>query len=182
MTLDEYRRKRDFRKSPEPAPKPSSRTSSSSPPPKPRFVVQEHHASHLHWDFRLEMDGVLRSWAVPKGPPLEPGVRRLAVQTEDHPLEYIDFEGVIPPGQYGAGTVRIWDRGTYELVKRTPDEIEVVLHGQKLRGPYVLVRMKNREKDWLLLKRARPEHPDGSPSHSPGEEAGNQPPTSDEGG
>ncbi len=155
MTLDEYRRKRDFRESPEPAPK-ASLSHQASPSPTARFVVQEHHASHLHWDFRLEMDGVLRSWAVPKGPPLEPGVRRLAVQTEDHPLEYIDFEGVIPPGQYGAGTVRIWDRGVYELVKRSPDEIKVVLHGQKLKGPYVLVRMKGREKEWLLLKLAEP--------------------------
>jgi bifunctional non-homologous end joining protein LigD len=94
------------------------------------FVVQEHHARRLHFDFRLEMDGVLRSWAVPKGPPIEAGERRLAVAVEDHALSYIDFQGVIPEGQYGAGTVSIWDHGNYTLQKRTPDELVFVLHGE----------------------------------------------------
>ena len=118
-----------------------------------RFVVQEHHARRLHYDFRLEMNGVLRSWALPKGPPQEPGVRRLAVEGEDHPLDYISFEGSIPEGQYGAGTVEIWDIGMYTLEKMASDEIEFVLHGRKLRGPFALVRLENRPQDWLLIKR-----------------------------
>lgn len=117
-----------------------------------RFVVHEHHASHLHFDFRLEMDGVLRSWAVPKGPPTEPGERRLAVQVDDHPISYIDFQGVISDGQYGAGTVHIWDRGTYQLEKRKADELTFVLHGERLHGPYALIRWRQRPKDWLLVK------------------------------
>jgi len=118
-----------------------------------RFVVHEHHGRHLHYDFRLEMNGVLRSWAVPKEPSQKLGVRRLAVQVEDHPLEYIDFEGTISEGQYGAGTVRIWDWGTYTLEKAEPNELLFVLHGKKLQGPFALVRMENRAQDWLLLKR-----------------------------
>jgi bifunctional non-homologous end joining protein LigD len=117
-----------------------------------RFVVQEHAARHLHYDFRLEMNGVLRSWAVPKGIPLEPGVRRLAVEVEDHPVDYIDFEGTIAEGQYGAGEVRIWDRGTYAPEKLEPDELEFTLFGTRLHGRYALVRMKKRPQDWLLLK------------------------------
>jgi bifunctional non-homologous end joining protein LigD len=117
-----------------------------------RFVVQEHQARHLHYDFRLEMNGVLRSWAVPKGPPQKPGMRRLAVQVEDHPVDYIDFEGAIPEGLYGAGEVRIWDQGTYSLEKAGPDQLKFTLYGQKLSGPYVLVRMKGRPQDWLLIK------------------------------
>jgi DNA ligase D-like protein (predicted 3'-phosphoesterase) len=119
-----------------------------------RFVVHEHHARHLHYDFRLEMDGVLRSWAVPKGPPEAPGVRRLAVQVDDHPVSYITFQGVIPEGQYGAGTVSIWDQGTYTLESRDPDKLTFVLYGNKLRGPYALVRLVRRQRDWLLLKRS----------------------------
>jgi bifunctional non-homologous end joining protein LigD len=119
---------------------------------RPHFVVQEHRARHLHYDFRLEVGGVLRSWAVPKGVPTEPGVRHLAVQVEDHPLSYIDFEGTIPKGQYGAGTVRIWDQGTYAPRKFEPNEIEFVLHGARLRGSYVLVRMESRPQHWLLMK------------------------------
>ena len=115
-------------------------------------MVQEHDASRLHYDFRLEMDGVLRSWAIPKGPPQKPGIRRLALQVEDHPIEYIDFEGTIPEGQYGAGTVLIWDYGTYNLEKLEPDKLEFILHGMKLRGHYALVRMEKRPQDWLLIK------------------------------
>ena len=117
----------------------------------PIFVVQEHHARRLHWDLRLEMDGVLKSWAVPKGIPTEPGVRRLAIQTEDHPLEYADFEGVIPEGHYGAGEVRIWDRGEYELLERTPDKITFVAKGERMRGKYALIRMRGSD-NWLLVK------------------------------
>jgi bifunctional non-homologous end joining protein LigD len=117
-----------------------------------RFVVQEHAARHLHYDFRLEMKGVLRSWAVPEGVPQKPGVRRLAVQVEDHPIDYSDFEGAIAEGQYGAGVVRIWDRGTYTLEKSDPDELKFTLHGTKLHGPYALIRMEKRPLDWLLLK------------------------------
>ena len=117
-----------------------------------RFVVQEHHATRLHWDFRLEMDGVLKSWAVPKEPPTRPGVRRLAVQVEDHPLDYIDFGGVIPEGEYGAGTVRIWDRGTYALESRKPEKLVFELHGERMRGRYVLLRFTDKPENWLLFK------------------------------
>ena len=117
-----------------------------------RFVVQEHHARNLHYDLRLEMDGVLRSWAVPKGPPRIDGVRRLAVQVEDHPIDYIDFEGIIPEGQYGAGTVSTWDRGTYTLEKFNPGELTFILHGKKLHGRYALVCLENRPQDWLMIK------------------------------
>ena len=114
-------------------------------------MVQRHQATHLHYDFRLEMDGALRSWAVPKGPPLEPGVRRLAVQVEDHPLDYIDFAGEIPRGEYGAGSVEIWDRGEFDLEKETADSLEFSLKGQKLTGNYVLVHTDG--KNWLLIRR-----------------------------
>jgi len=117
-----------------------------------RFVVQKHRASHLHYDFRLELGGVLRSWVVPKGMPTKPGVRRLAVQVDDHPLDYIDFEGATPEGEYGAGVVKIWDRGTYTLTDQDSDEITFVLHGRKLLGPYVLVRMVATPRDWQLMK------------------------------
>ncbi len=103
------------------------------------FVIQEHHARRLHWDFRLERGGVLVSWALPKGLPEDPTGNRLAIRTEDHPLEYASFEGEIPPGQYGAGTVRIWDRGTYETEKWTDDEIKVIVHGSRVSGRYVLI-------------------------------------------
>ncbi|MDH7482502.1 MAG: DNA polymerase ligase N-terminal domain-containing protein [Armatimonadota bacterium] len=116
-----------------------------------RFVVQEHHASHLHWDFRLEMDGVLKSWAVPKGPPESPGIRRLAVQVDDHPLDYIDFEGEIAEGEYGAGTVTIWDRGYFELKERSKDKIVFDLHGERLKGGYALIHMRGNQ--WIMLKR-----------------------------
>ncbi|MCY0885575.1 MAG: ATP-dependent DNA ligase [Firmicutes bacterium] len=120
--------------------------------PALHFVVQEHRARTRHWDFRLEMNGVLRSWAVPKGPPAAPGIRRLAVATADHPPAYLNFEGVIPPGQYGAGTVRIWDRGTYRLVKATGDEIKVDLFGTRLRGRYVLIRLHDHPGRWIWMQ------------------------------
>lgn len=106
------------------------------------FVVQEHHARRLHYDFRLESGGVLKSWAVPKGIPETPDQKRLAVETEDHPMEYANFAGVIPEGQYGAGTVKIWDRGSYQIKVWNEDMIEVILNGHTLKGRYVLVRLK----------------------------------------
>ncbi len=154
VLLEQYRRKRRFEKTPEP---PGARGVSSGN----RFVVQKHAARRLHYDFRLEIDAVLKSWAVPKGPSLNPADKRLAVQTEDHPLEYADFEGTIPAGEYGAGTVMVWDRGTFEPVgKQTPSEqlargeLKFILHGQKLRGSFVLVKLKRTEKgnEWLLIK------------------------------
>lgn len=119
---------------------------------KGKFVVQKHDASHLHWDFRLEMGGVLKSWAVPKEPPTRPGVRRLAIQVEDHDLDYIDFEGVIPEWEYGAGTVEIWDRGIYTLESRKPEKLVFELSGEKMRGRYVLLRFTDKPENWLLFK------------------------------
>lgn len=117
------------------------------------YIVQEHHASHLHWDLRLEMDGILRSWAVPKKPPLDAGIRRLAVPVEDHPLSYADFHGVIPEGQYGAGEVIIWDKGTYQPVSIGEDKIVIYIDGEKLNGEYCLVKTKFRGRDsWLFFK------------------------------
>lgn len=119
-----------------------------------RFVVQEHFASRHHYDFRLEMDGVAKSWAVPKGMPTERGEKRLGIQVEDHSLDYMDFEGEIPPGMYGAGRVLIWDRGTYELLKRDDREIKVKLNGEKLKGTYVLIRFpKSGKNAWLIIKK-----------------------------
>jgi DNA ligase D-like protein (predicted 3'-phosphoesterase) len=118
-----------------------------------KFVVQRHHARRLHYDFRLEMDGVLKSWAVPKEPPLESGVKRLAV--EDHPLDYAEFEGVIPEGFYGAGKVEIWDKGTYKLKHRSTGRIEFALNGEKMRGEYALIRFRG-DKNWLLIKKKNP--------------------------
>jgi len=118
-----------------------------------RFVVHEHHATHLHWDLRLEMKGVLKSWAVPKQPPLKAGMKRLAIQVEDHALDYINFKGIIPEGMYGAGRVLIWDKGTYELIEKTKDKIEFVMKGKKMKGRYALVRFKKAGgKNWLLIK------------------------------
>jgi DNA ligase D-like protein (predicted 3'-phosphoesterase) len=119
-----------------------------------RFVVQEHNASHLHWDFRLEIDSVLKSWAVPKEPPVEPGVKRLAVEVPDHDVSYINFEGVLPDGSYGAGTVKIWDSGTFEIESRSDDKIVFVLSGKKMKGKYVLLKFaKTGEKNWLLFRK-----------------------------
>jgi bifunctional non-homologous end joining protein LigD len=120
--------------------------------PSGRFVIQKHYAKHLHYDFRLEMDGVLKSWAVPKDPPADSGVKRLAVQVEDHKVSYISFEGTIPEGMYGAGKVEIWDKGTYTLKNRSKDKIEFTLQGEKLVGEYVLIRFKG-VKNWLFFKK-----------------------------
>ena len=149
MKLKQYQKKRDFKKTIEPRGKKKvERTKEFI------FVVQEHHARNLHWDFRLEMDGVLKSWAIPKGPPEKQGEKRLAVQVEDHPLEYADFEGIIPEGQYGAGKVIIWDRGTYEPLKKEPGKIEFILYGDRLKGPFVLFRPKTfKSKNWLIMRK-----------------------------
>ena len=145
--LGPYLSKRDFNVTPEPSGTVSSEKEGRA------FVVQEHHARRLHYDLRLEKDGVLKSWAVPKGIPEKPGEKRLAVETEDHPLEYRSFEGTIPEGQYGAGTVRIFDSGTYETKVWNENMVEVTLYGQRLHGRYVLARFKKAgEKQWLLLK------------------------------
>jgi len=116
------------------------------------FVIQKHAARRLHYDLRLEMDGVLKSWAVPKEPPVEAGVKRLAVQVEDHPLEYANFEGIIPEGHYGAGKVEIWDKGSYILRERTENKMIFDLEGERLRGTYVLIRFKG-DKNWLFFKK-----------------------------
>ena len=125
----------------------------SMPHTTARFVIQKHRATHLHYDFRLEMDNVLKSWAVPKEPPTQPGIRRLAVQVEDHELSYIDFEGTIPEGEYGAGTVEIWDKGTYTLKNRDDKIIELTLEGSRLKGNYALINFK--ENNWLLIKKKK---------------------------
>ncbi|HEU4672254.1 MAG TPA: non-homologous end-joining DNA ligase, partial [Candidatus Limnocylindrales bacterium] len=172
MPLEEYVRKRDFGKTPEPAGAPKRPTNARSG----RFVVQRHRATRLHYDFRLEIGGVLVSWAVAKGPTMDPGTRRMAVHVEDHPIEYLDFEGVIPKGQYGGGDVIVWDWGTFDAEAETADperaipdgELKFTLHGQKLKGRYTIVRTSGRgsrrkgterafEEDegdqWLLIKK-----------------------------
>lgn len=151
MALTEYKKKRKFDKTPEPGPE-TKRTKSGR-----MFVIQKHRATALHYDFRLEADGVLKSWAVPKGPSLDPKVKRLAMQVEDHPVDYAKFEGVIPEGEYGGGTVMVWDYGTYKPEETTnvsdalrKGELKFSLNGKKLKGSWVLVR--TRERQWLLLK------------------------------
>jgi len=144
VSLKHYQEKRDFGKTPEPSGKIKGEG-------QHRFVVHKHQARQLHYDFRLEMGGVLRSWAVPKGPPLDPGSRRLAIQVEDHPLDYIDFAGEIPQGEYGAGSVEIWDRGEFNLKNESPDRLEISLRGEKLSGSYVLIRTDG--KNWLFIRR-----------------------------
>ena len=121
----------------------------------PRFVVHEHNSSTLHYDFRIELEVVLRSWVIPKGPSMNPSERRLALLVEDHPLEYIDFEGIIPQGSYGAGEVVVWDTGPYELVEQKQDKLDFVLEGQKIKGAFALRFLKDRGKgnEWLLIKR-----------------------------
>jgi DNA ligase D-like protein (predicted 3'-phosphoesterase) len=119
----------------------------------PRFVIHKHSARRLHYDFRLELDSVLKSWAVPKEPPLEPGIKRLAVEVEDHALSYVSFEGEIPEGSYGAGGVKIWDSGEYELKERGPDKLVFTLHGKRMTGEYCLLRFKSQDKNtWLLFR------------------------------
>jgi bifunctional non-homologous end joining protein LigD len=155
MALEEYKRKRRFEETPEPPPKVEKKTGN-------RFVVQKHDATRLHYDFRLEMEGVLKSWAVPKGPSLDPADKRLAMQVEDHPLEYGNFEGIIPGGEYGGGTVMVWDHGSW--TPESPDadaalkkgDLKFTLHGDKLKGSWVLVRTRgfggSKRPSWLLIK------------------------------
>ncbi|MBV8505028.1 MAG: ATP-dependent DNA ligase, partial [Alphaproteobacteria bacterium] len=157
MALEEYRRKRDFRKTPEPA---GVAAAHEKPGAKLSFVIQKHAARRLHYDFRLELDGVLKSWAVPKGPSLDPGEKRLAVHVEDHPLDYGEFEGVIPEGEYGGGTVLLWDRGIWVPLNSDPaaayrkGSLKFALKGEKLHGNWALVRMggkaaNERHENWL---------------------------------
>lgn len=116
------------------------------------YVIQKHYATHLHYDLRLEINGVLKSWAIPKSPPLEKGVKRLAVITEDHPIEYANFEGIISNGQYGAGKVEIWDKGIFNLIKHETNKIVVDIDGNKLKGKYCLIKFKDEGKNWMLFK------------------------------
>jgi len=159
MPLQEYRKKRRFDVTPEPSGGNGARKTRKAL----RYVIQKHCASHLHYDFRLEWNGVLLSWAVPKGPSLDPSVKRLAAQVEDHPVDYADFEGVIPEGEYGGGTVMVWDTGTW--IPEVPDvdaalrkgELKFILRGKKLKGSWVLVRIrgfgkKSARPSWLLIK------------------------------
>ncbi len=173
-SLESYRSRRHFEKTPEPAGGTDEKLK------HPVYVIQKHDASHLHYDFRLEVDGVLKSWAVPKGPSTDPKVKRLAMPTEDHPIDYAAFEGVIPEGQYGAGTVMVWDTGTYRNIrgekhpaeKATMEEayeqgkLEVWLEGKKLKGGYALIRTgRVSKRGWLLIKMrdefaGKPENPE----------------------
>lgn len=157
MPLEEYARKRKFEDTPEPPPGNIKAKSAES-----YFCVQRHDATRLHYDFRLEIDGVLKSWAVPKGPTLDPAVKHLAAHVEDHPVSYGDFEGNIPAGNYGAGSVMLWDQGTFELLGGIPGAEQIArgdlkfrLHGHKLNGDFALVHMKNRGKgnEWLIIKK-----------------------------
>jgi len=147
MGLEEYKKMRELASSPEPEGAVKQGEGNI-------FVVQEHDATHLHYDLRLEIGGVLKSWAVPKEPPQEAGIRRLAIQTEDHPVEYADFEGTIPEGMYGAGSVRIWDRGEFVPEKINEKEMLFELRGRRLSGRYALIKTKFKGKDsWLFFKR-----------------------------
>jgi bifunctional non-homologous end joining protein LigD len=159
MSLIKYKEKRNFRVTPEPA---GNELASSKPERRLLFVVQKHRATQLHYDFRLEFNGVLLSWAVPKGPSLDPSVKRLAMQVEDHPVEYGGFEGIIPEGEYGGGTVMVWDRGEWEPENGDPGaalqkgDLKFTLFGKKLHGSWVLVRTRGfgskADKSWLLIK------------------------------
>ena len=151
--LGEYRKKRDPKRTPEPVPSTDPAASAGD-----SFVVQEHHATALHWDFRLERDGVLVSWAIPKGLPPDPKVNHLAVHTEDHPLEYATFEGAIPSGEYGGGSVQVWDHGRYELEKWTEREVKIVLHGTRVQGRFVLFHTGG--KNWMIHRMDAPAKPD----------------------
>ena len=154
--LDEYKAKRDFKATPEPAGKrPRPRDGEA------RFVIQQHSATRLHWDLRLERDGVLPSWALPRGVPRDPKDNRLAVRTEDHPIEYLDFHGEIPDGSYGAGTMTVWDRGTYDTEEWEDRKLVAVFHGERVRGKYAL--FATRGKDWMIHRMDPPEDPDRRP-------------------
>jgi DNA ligase D-like protein (predicted 3'-phosphoesterase) len=154
-----YRNKRNFSVSPEPEGNSMKRHTKH-----PIFVIQKHDASHLHYDFRLEIDGVLKSWAVPKGPSTDPHDKRLAIETEDHPMSYANFEGIVPEGEYGAGSVIIWDTGTFTNIKEKDGklipltncykngQIEIDMHGKKLHGGYALIHTGGDDKKWLLIK------------------------------
>src|SRR5512140_705164 len=159
--LAEYREKRDFSRTAEP----SGNEERAKLRRKLVFVIQKHAASHLHFDFRLELDGVMKSWAVPKGPSYDPSVKRLAMEVEDHPIEYNTFEGTIPKGEYGGGTVMLWDRGTYEAERGGGEEalregyrrgdLKILMHGKRMQGGWVLVRMRRDDggrAQWLLIK------------------------------
>jgi len=156
--LSEYKGKRDFKKTREPIGE--ARDNQAANPPI--FVIQKHAASHLHYDFRLESEGVLLSWAVPKGPSMDAKIKRLAMQTENHPLEYANFEGIIPKGEYGGGTVMVWDKGSYKNLKSPGSSIwkdwekgrvEIWLEGKKISGGFAIIRMKGDDsKEWLLIK------------------------------
>lgn len=165
--LQEYHKKRNFDRTSEPF------GSNSKKGEKPIFVIQKHDASNLHYDFRLEMDGILKSWAIPKGPSTDPSVKRLAMPTEDHPIEYADFEGVIPQDEYGGGTVMVWDAGTYRNIREEKDDegktmaesyddgkIEVWLEGKKLQGGYVLIRTASGKNERWLFKKIDDEEAD----------------------
>lgn len=151
-SLTEYQKRRDFSVTPEPQGKPHAAERTN------RFVVHKHSARSLHYDLRLEMDDHLRCWAIPKGPPLRAGIRRLAIPTENHPLEYLEFSGTIPSGEYGAGIVEIWDTGTFELDPRSKpqSELKLIFHGTRLKGPYVLIKTTLGDGSaWLCMKMKR---------------------------
>ena len=161
MTLTKYKQKRNFKKSGEPKFTTTSTTTCQNK--KSIFVIHRHEASHLHWDLRLEINGVLKSWAVPKEPPTTKGVKRLAIEVEDHPLNYATFEGTIPEGNYGAGKVEIWDNGNFELIENTAPlgvpqkselggKIEFKLQGKKMKGNFVLIKTKYAKNSWLFFK------------------------------
>ncbi|NIM57674.1 MAG: 3'-phosphoesterase [Candidatus Aminicenantes bacterium] len=150
MSLEEYKKKRDFKKTSEPEETKIKKKSEGL-----IYVIQEHDASHLHFDLRLEEEGVLKSWAIPKSPPQKEGIRRLAVETEDHPLGYEDFEGTIPKGEYGAGKVKIWDRGAYLPLETTVSKRIMQINGKKMLGRYCLIKLKPKEpkdKNWLFFR------------------------------
>ena len=153
MPLTQYKLKRNLKNSKEPRNN-IIKLSNKSKSKKLIYLIHEHHATHLHWDLRLEMEGVLKSWAVPKKPTADKEVKRLAIQVEDHPIEYAKFKGIIPEGNYGAGEVKIWDTGNYELIEKTSTKIMIDIHGKKLKGKYCLIKTNygNKKNNWLFFK------------------------------
>ena len=145
MPLDKYWEKRNFKRTSEPRGEVYGDKGNI-------YVVQKHYASHLHYDLRLEKEGVLKSWAVPKEPPIKKGIKKLAIETEDHPIEYANFQGTIPEGEYGAGTVEIWDKGTYKTEKWNEDKKVMIINGDKLKGRYCLIKFRKQENAWLFFK------------------------------